>query len=48
MYNLIEFVSNYSDATGSFYLYSKNMATSFDGYIANNNSFKSFNHKGKL
>ena len=47
MYNLIEYSSNYSDATGSLWFYSKDEATNFDADISNN-AFKSFEYKAKL
>ena len=36
MYNLIEYSSNYSETTGSLWFYSKDEATNFNNYIANN------------
>ena len=48
MYNLIEYSSNYSEATGRLWLYSKDEATNFNGYIANDDNFKSFKYKNKL
>ena len=42
MYNLIEYISNYSEATGSLWFYSKEEATNFDADVANDNNFKSF------
>ena len=47
MYNLVEYSSNYSEATGSLLFYSKDEATSFNADIANNNNFKSFKYKAK-
>ena len=35
MYNLIEYSSNYSETTGSFWFYSKDQATNFNADIAN-------------
>ena len=37
MYNLIEYNSNYSEATGSLWFYSKDEATNFNADIANTN-----------
>ena len=49
MYNLIEYSSNYSETTGSLWVYSKNEATDFNNNIADtDNNFKSFKHKAKL
>ena len=48
MYNLIEYSSNYSETTGSFWFYSKDGAAYFNADIANNNSFRSFEYKAKL
>ena len=48
MYNLIEYSTDYSETTGSLWLYSKDEATNFDADIANNNNFKSFEYKVKL
>ena len=42
MYNLIEYISNYSEATGSLWFYSKEEATNFNADVANDNNFKSF------
>ena len=47
MYNLIEYNSNYSEATGSLWFYSKDEATDFNADIANNNKFKFFKYKAK-
>ena len=33
MYNLIEYSSNYSETTGSLWLYSKDEATNFDNIL---------------
>ena len=41
MYNLLEYISNYSDTTGTFWFYSKDEATNFTANIANL-TFKSF------
>ena len=48
MYNLIEYSSNYSEAKGSLWFYSKDEATNSSDDIANNNNFKSFEYKDKL
>ena len=48
MYNLVEYSSNYSEITGSLRFHSKNEATYFNADIANDNIFKSFEHKAKL
>ena len=48
MYNLIEYSRNYSETTGSLWLYSKDEATNFDADIANDDNFKSFKFKAKL
>ena len=48
MYNLVEYSSNYSEITGSLRFHSKNEATYFNADIANDNNFKSFEHKAKL
>ena len=48
MYNLIEYKSNYSEATGSLWFYSKGERTNFNADIANNNNFKYFEYKAKL
>ena len=47
MYNLIKYSSNYSEATGSVWFYSKDEATSFNAHIANTDEFKSFKYKAK-
>ena len=49
MYNLIEYISNYSETTGSLWFYSKDETTNFDfdADIGNNN-FKSFEYKFKV
>ena len=46
-YNLTEHTSNYSETTGSLWLYSKDEATDFN-IIANTDNFKSFKCKAKL
>ena len=49
MYNLIEYIWNYSETTGSLWFYSKDEATDFNVDISNNNNnFKSFKYKAKL
>ena len=48
MYNLIEYSRNYSETTGSLWLYSKDEANNFDADIANDDNFKSFKFKAKL
>ena len=48
MYNLIEYGSNYSEATGSLWFYSKDEANDFNIDIAHDNNFKSFEYKVKL
>ena len=48
MYNLIEYISNYSETSGSLSFYSKDEATNFNNNIANTDSFKSFKYKAKL
>ena len=48
MYNLIEYSSNYSEATGSLWFCSKDEASSFNTNIANTDNFKSFKYKAKL
>ena len=50
VYNLIEFSSNYSEATGCLWFYSKDEANNFNADIGNNNNnnnnFKTFYVKG--
>ena len=48
MYILIEYSSNCSESTGSLWFYSIDEATNFNGDIANDNNFKSFEYKAKL
>ena len=48
MYNLIEYSSNCSVATGSLRFYSKDEAADFNVDIINDNKFKSFKYKAKL
>ena len=46
--NLIEYSSNYSDATSSLWFYSKDEATMFETDIENDNNFKHFKYKAKI
>ena len=48
MYNVIEYSLNYSDMTGSLWIYSKNEPTNFNADITNSGGFKSFQYKVKL
>ena len=48
MYSLIEYNSNYSETAGSLWFNSKNEATNFNAYIANNNNFKFFEYQAKF
>ena len=48
MYNLLEYSSNYSEATVSLWFYSENKANNFNNNIENNNYFKSFKYQAKL
>ena len=48
VYNLVQYSSNYSEATGSLWLYSKNEPADFNNNIADTDNFKSFKHKAKL
>ena len=48
MYNSIEYSSSYSETTGILWFYSKEEATNFNAYIANDNNFKSLKCKTKL
>ena len=48
MYNVIEYSSNYSVTTGSFWFYSKDESNNFKNNFANTNNFKSFKYKAKL
>ena len=48
MYNPVEYSSNYSEATGSLCVYSKDEATNFNANIADDDNFKSFKCKAKL
>ena len=48
MYNLLGYSLNYSDLTGSFWFYSRDIATNFNADIVNTNAFNSFEYKAKL
>ena len=48
VYDLIEYISNYSERTGILWFYLKDEATNFNDDIANTNSFKSFKYKTVL
>ena len=48
MYNLLEYSSNYSDATGSLWFYAKDKAANFNTDIVNTKAFKSFQYKAKI
>ena len=48
MYNLIEYILNYSETTGSLWFYSKDEVNNYNANIANTNAFKSFKNKTKL
>ena len=48
IYNLIEYGSNYSEATGSLWFYCKEEAANFNAGIANNDNLKSLKYKAKL
>ena len=48
LYNLIEFISNYSETTGNLWFYSKDKATNFNKDITNTNNFISFMYTVKL
>ena len=48
MYSLIEYNSNYSETAGSLWFNSKNEATNFNAYIANNNNFNFFEYQAKF
>ena len=45
IHSLIEYSSNYSDATGRLWFFSKDEATNFNANIANNNNI---NYKAKI
>ena len=48
MQNLIECSLNYSETTGSLQFYSTNEAINYNADIVSNDTFKSFEYKGKL
>ena len=48
MYNLIEYISNHSETTGSLWLYFIGEATNFNADIENNDDFKYLKYKAKL
>ena len=48
MYNLIEYSSNYSEITESFWFYSKDEATDFINNMAKIDNSKSFKYRVKL
>ena len=48
MYNLLKYISDYSDTTGRLWFYSKDEATNFNTDTEDNNNFKSFKYKAKL
>ena len=48
IYNLIEYISNYSEATESLLFYSEDEAPNFNDDYANANNFKSFRHNVEL
>ena len=48
MYNLVEYSSNNSETTGSFWFCSKDEACNFNKNIANTDNYKSFKYKVKL
>ena len=48
MYNLLEYISNYSDTAGNLWFYYNEEAVNFGNDIANTNAFKSFEYKTKL
>ena len=45
MYNLTEYSSVFSKTIGSLLFYSKDEASNFSAYIANDDNFKSFKYK---
>ena len=45
---LIDCTLNYSDTTGSSWFFSKDQATNFNAYFANNSAFKLFEYNNKL
>ena len=48
MYNLIEYIANYSETTWILWFSSKDKAPNFDVAIANTDNFKSAKYKTKL
>ena len=48
IYNLVEYSSNYSETTESWWFDSKDGAPNFDADVTDDNNFKSFKHKAKL
>ena len=48
MYNLVEYISRYSETKGSLWFFSKGEATTFNTNIENTDNFKSFKYKIKL
>ena len=47
-YSFLEYISNYSETTGSLWFYSQYEATNFNAANEDNNTFKSFKYKAKL
>ena len=45
---MLDYSSNYSDATGSLWFYAKDKGTNFNTDIVNTKAFKSFQYKAKL
>ena len=48
MYNLVEYSSNYSETTGSLWIYSNDEATNVNNDIEKIDEFTSFKYKSKL
>ena len=48
VYTFLEYISKYSDPTGSLWFYSKNEVTNFIDDIADNDNFESFKNKSEL
>ena len=48
IFNVIEYNSNYSEATGSLWFYSKDGATNFNNDIENTDDFTYFKYKAKF
>ena len=48
IYNLIEYISNYSDMTGSLWFNSKDEAANFNANAVSSNNFKSLKYKTRL